>query len=107
MKKAYIESVVHEVYCAEIEKVKREMSKGKCTEAFANALQEVYITKVKALELLHIQLGHMPYQRIERMLQFGVLTGVNLDKKLLHQLTGLYLRTTNHIRLPYLRLEGR
>ena len=65
------------------------MAKGKCTEAFANALQEVYIIKVEALELLHIQLGRMPYQRIERILQLGVLTGVNLDKKLLHQLVRL------------------
>ena len=65
MKKSYIESVVHEVYCAEMEKVKREMLKEDCTEEFANALQEVYITKVEALELLHLQLGHLPYQRIE------------------------------------------
>jgi len=86
MKKSCIESVVHEVYCAEMKKVKREMLKEDCTEEFANALQEVYITKVEALELLHLQLGHLPYQRIERMLQLGVLTGINLDKKLLHQL---------------------
>ena len=86
MKKSYIESVVHEVYCAEMEKVKREMLKEDCTEEFAIALQEVCITKVEALELLHLQLGHLPYQRIERMLQLGALTGINLDKKLLHQL---------------------
>ena len=87
MKKSYIESVVHEVYCAEMEKLKREMFKEDCTEEFANALQKVYITnKVEALELFHLQLGHLPYQRIERMLQLGVLTGINLDKKLLHQL---------------------
>ena len=41
MKKSYIESVVHEVYCVEMEKVKREMLKEDCTEEFANALQEV------------------------------------------------------------------
>ena len=69
MKKAYIESVVHEIYCAEMETATREMLKEDCTEEFANAVQEVYITKVKALELLHLQLGHLPYQRIERMLQ--------------------------------------
>ena len=46
MKKSYIESVVHEVYCAEMEKVKREMLKEDCAEEFANALQVVYITKV-------------------------------------------------------------
>ena len=44
MKKSYIESVVHEVYCAEMEKVKREMLKEDYTEEFPNALQEVYIT---------------------------------------------------------------
>ena len=69
-----------------METVKREMLKENYTEEFANALQEVYITKVEALELLHLQLGHLPYQRIERMLQLGILTGINLDKKLLHQL---------------------
>jgi hypothetical protein len=54
MKKSYIESVVHEVYCAEMEKVKRDMSNKDCTEEFANTLQEVYFTKVEALELLHL-----------------------------------------------------
>jgi hypothetical protein len=86
MKKSFIESVVHEVYCAEMQKVEREMLKEDCTKEFKKALQEVYITKVEALELLHLQLGHLPYQRIEHMLQLGVLTGINLDKKLLHQL---------------------
>ena len=85
MKKSYIESVVHEIYCAEIKKAKREMLKKDCTEEFANVLQNMYITKVEALELLHLELGHLPYQRIERMLQLGVLTGINLDQKLLHQ----------------------
>ena len=56
MKKSYIESVVHEVYCVEMEKVKREMLNEDCTAEFANALQEVYITKVEAFELLHLQL---------------------------------------------------
>ena len=68
MKKSYIESVVHEVYCAEMEKVKRKMLNEDCTAEFANALQMVYITKVEALELLHLQLGHLPNQRIEHML---------------------------------------
>jgi hypothetical protein len=54
MMNSYIESVVHKVYCAEMEKVKREMLREDCTGEFANALQEVYITKVEALELLHL-----------------------------------------------------
>ena len=52
-----------------MEKVKRKMLKEDCTEEFANALQEVYITKVEALELLPLQLGNLAYQRIECMLQ--------------------------------------
>jgi hypothetical protein len=85
MKKLYIESVDHEVYCAEMEKVKREMLKEDCTEEFANALQEVYLTKVEALELLHFEVGYLPYQWIDRMLQLGVLARINMDKKLPHQ----------------------
>ena len=54
MKKSHIESVVHEVYCAEMEKVKREMLKDDCTKEISNALHEVYITKVEAFELLHL-----------------------------------------------------
>jgi hypothetical protein len=77
MIKSYIESFDHEVYCAEMEKVKQETLRKDCTDEFANALQEVYITKVEALELL---------QRIVRMLQLFALTGISLDKKLLHQL---------------------
>ena len=46
--------VVHEIYCAEMETAKREMLKEDCTEEFANALQEVYITKEEALELLYL-----------------------------------------------------
>jgi hypothetical protein len=63
-----------------------EMLRKDCTKEFANALQKVYNTKIEALELLHLQLGNLPYQQISRMLQLGVLTGINLDKKLLHQL---------------------
>ena len=54
IKKSCIELVVREVYCAEMENVKREMLKEDCTEEFANPLQKVYITKVEALELFHL-----------------------------------------------------
>ena len=47
MKKAYRELVFHEIYCAKMQTVKREMRKKDCTKQFANALQKVYITKVK------------------------------------------------------------
>jgi hypothetical protein len=47
LKKAYIESVVNEVYFA-------EMASHDCNEEFTQELQQVYITKAEALELLHL-----------------------------------------------------
>ena len=85
-KKVYIHSLVHEVYCAQLEVAKREMPPEKITEEYRNVLQQVYITKAEALELLHVQLGHLPYQRIECLLQLGVISGPKLDKQLLQQL---------------------
>jgi hypothetical protein len=85
-KKVYIHSLVHEVYCAQLEVAKREMPPEEITEAYRDVLQQVYIIKAEALELLHVQLGHLPYQRIERLLQLGVISGPKLDKKLFQQL---------------------
>jgi hypothetical protein len=56
------------------------------TKEYREVLQSVYITKTEALELLHEQLGHLPYHRIERLLQLGVISGPKLDKQLLKQL---------------------
>ena len=65
---------------------KRELPTEDMTREYREALQSVYITKTEALELLHVQLGHLPYHRIERMLQLGVISGPKLDKQLLKQL---------------------
>ena len=53
-KKVYIHSLVHEVYCAQLEVAKREMPPEEITEAYKDVLQQVYITKAEALELLHV-----------------------------------------------------
>jgi hypothetical protein len=56
------------------------------TKDYREVLQSVYITKAEAVELQHVQLDHLPYHRIERLLQLGVISGPALDKKLLKQL---------------------
>jgi hypothetical protein len=70
-KKVYIHSLVHEVYCAQLEGAKREreMPPEEITEEYRDVLQQMYITKAEAIELLHVQLGHLPHQLIERLLQ--------------------------------------
>ena len=73
-RRRYIRSLVHEVYVAQLEVAKRELPTEEMTKKYREALQSVYITKTEALELLHVQLGHLPYHRIERLLQLGVIS---------------------------------
>ena len=49
------------------------------------AVAKAYRTKMEALELLHYQLGHLPYERIERLIRLGVIPGYVVDKKLLRK----------------------
>ena len=44
------------------------------------------MAKAQALEILHMQLGHLPYQRIERLIQKGVVEGFKIDKQLVDAL---------------------
>ena len=85
-RRRYIRSLVHEVYVAQLEVTKRELPREDMTREYREALQSVYITKTEALKLLHVQLGHLLYHRIERLLQPGVISGPKLDKQLLKQL---------------------
>ena len=64
----------------------RELPTENMTREYREGLQSVYITKTEALELLHVQLGHLPYHRIERLFQLGGISGPKLDKQLLNQL---------------------
>ena len=47
---------------------------------------ETYVAKAEALEILHMHLGHLPYQRIERLIQKGVIEGFKIDKQLVDAL---------------------
>ena len=44
------------------------------------------MAKAQALEILHRQLGHLPYQKIERLIQKEVIEGFKSDKKLVDAL---------------------
>jgi hypothetical protein len=44
------------------------------------------LARADALELLHIRLGFMPYQRIERMIRRQIIKGYKLDSKTLKAL---------------------
>ena len=49
-------------------------------------IRQAYLAKADALELLHSQLGHMPYSRIEVMIGKGIIKGMTLDDKTLKTL---------------------
>ena len=46
-------------------------------------LSASYLAKADALELLHVQLGHLPYSRIEKMISKGIIRGFELNKHLI------------------------
>jgi hypothetical protein len=82
-RRRYIQLLVHEVYVAQLKVARRELPTEEMTKEYREVLQSVYITKTEALKLLHVQLGHLPYHRKERLLQLGVISGPKLDKQLL------------------------
>jgi hypothetical protein len=85
-RRRYIRSLFHEVFIAQLEVAKRELPLEEMTKKYRKVLQSAYITKTGALELLHVQLGHLPYHKIECLLQLGVISGPKVDKHLLKQL---------------------
>ena len=56
------------------------------TEERLGHIHQAYLAKADALELLHSQLGHLPYSRIEVMIGKGVIKGMTLDNKTLQAL---------------------
>ena len=56
------------------------------TDEKIGLIHKAYLAKADAMELLHSQLGHMPYPRIERMIRRCIIKGVTLDKKTLKAL---------------------
>ena len=51
------------------------------TDERLGLIHQAYLAKADALELLHSQLGHVPYSRIEMMIAKGIIKGMSLDNK--------------------------
>jgi hypothetical protein len=56
------------------------------SEEWRNGIVGAYMARADALEMLHIGLGHMPYQWIERMIRRQIIKGYKLDYKTLKAL---------------------
>ena len=69
-----------------LESLKAHLGRNWLTDERRDECVETYVAKAEALEILHMQLGHLPYQRIERLIQKGVIEGYKIDKQLVDAL---------------------
>ena len=65
-----------------LESLKAHLGRHWLTDERRDECVETYVAKAEALEILHMRLGHLPYQRIERLIQKGVIEGFKIDKQL-------------------------
>jgi hypothetical protein len=65
-----------------------------------------YRTKMEALELLHYQLCHLPYERIERLIRLGVIPGYVVDMKLLRKVKRKTCKVCVEAKLPEPSYKG-
>ena len=66
--------------------LQRVMGSDWMTAARIRLINKADLAKTDALELLHSQLGHLPYHRIEMMIRQGIIKGITLDRKALKAL---------------------
>ena len=69
-----------------LESLKAHLGRHWLTEERRQECVETYVAKAEALEILHMKLGHLPYQRIERLIQKEVIEGLKIDKQLVDAL---------------------
>ena len=69
-----------------LESLKTHLGTHSLTDKRREECVQTYVAKAEALEILHMQLGHLPYQRIERLIQKGVIEGFKIDKQLVDAL---------------------
>ena len=65
----------------EVAMLAKVMGSDWLTDERLGLIHQAYLAKADALELLHSQLGHMPYSRIEMMIAKGIIKGMSLDNK--------------------------
>jgi hypothetical protein len=56
------------------------------TEKRQDGIVGAYLASADALELLHIRLGRVPYQQIERIIRRQIIKGYKLNSKTLKAL---------------------
>jgi hypothetical protein len=97
---AYMECVVNDCLQAQLKLLQQDNGGAELDEEIKAAVAKAYRTKMKALELLHYQLGHLPYKRIERLIRPGVIPGYVVDKKLLRKVQGKTCKVRIESKLP-------
>ena len=69
MRSEYIRGVTSDAMLEQVCLLTEANGEAWMTEERQNGIVGAYLARADALELLHIRLGHMPYQRIERMIR--------------------------------------
>ena len=69
----YIEGVTEEGLIGNLENLKYHLGRNWLTDERREEVYQTYVAKAQALEILHMQLVHLPYQRIEGLIQRGVI----------------------------------
>jgi hypothetical protein len=84
MRSEYIRGVTSEAMMEQVWLLTEENGEAWMTEERQDGIVGAYLARADALELPHIRLGHMPYQRIERMIRRQIIKGYKLDSKTLY-----------------------
>ena len=58
----YIEGVTEEGLIGNLESLKYHLGRNWLTDERREEVYQTYVAKAQALEILHMQLGHLPYQ---------------------------------------------
>jgi hypothetical protein len=68
-RKNYIKCVTEEELIGNLESFKYHLGRNWLTDERREEVYQTYVKKAQALEILHMKLGHLSYQRIERLIQ--------------------------------------
>ena len=86
MRSEYIRGFTSEAMLEQVRLLTEQNGETWMTEERQDGIVGAYLARADALELLHIRLGHMPYQRIERMIRRQIIKGYKLDSRTLKAL---------------------
>ena len=81
-----MQGVTKEAMVGNLESLKAHLGRHWLTDERRDECVDTYVAKAEALEILHMQLVHLPYQRIERLIQKEVIEGFKIDKQLVDAL---------------------